>query len=62
MHDKQKSINLNNPDALLKVLVNSKLVKRVFVNHMSNLTQLFCYRSVSFARQYMSQDLTKGTF
>ena len=50
MHDKQKkSINSNNPEALLKVLV---LVSScgLFVNHMSNLTKIYC--SVSFARQY----------
>ena len=50
MPDKQKSINSNNPDALLKVYGNGKLVQLVFVNHMSNQTNFYC--SVSFARQY----------
>ena len=45
MPDKQKSINSNNPDALLKVLV-----QLVFVNHIYNLTKFYC--SISFARQY----------
>ena len=41
MHDKQKSINSNNPDSLLKVLANGKLVQLVFVIHMSNLSDAF---------------------
>ena len=46
MPDKQKLINSNNPDALLKVLV-----QLVFVNHMSNPTRFYC--SVSFVSQYI---------
>ena len=47
MPDKQKSINLNNSDALLKVLV-------VFVSHMYSLTKFYC--SASFARQYRNKN------
>ena len=45
MPDKHTSINSNNPDTLLKVLV-----MLVFVNHMCSLTEINC--SVSFARHY----------